>query len=198
MATKNPPRFDHLWHDAVAAYGQLQKYTRRLGKNVKEVRRYTYRFAVLVKEMTENHHNEFLAMVTGEGANVTQWFNERFELIEAMGDTRERIFQAIAAGVTEREYVTEGEIVLCRKRIDVTSKPKDVAEPSAPREDAPLDQKLTHALAVVENLRSIKQTLRRDNTQLRKDLAIALRRIDKLERALKRAEKTIDMAIKAG
>lgn len=189
------PSFNQLWRGAQSAHGELEKFTRRLAVNVKAVRRWTYRFAKAAKELVESHHNEFLAMIASEQTTVDKWMDAHFELIESMGDTRERIFRAIAEGVTEREYVEQGTIVLARKRIGAPQK-RTVAdkEPAAPPASATPEEKLGHANALIESMRSDKQALRRELAQTRRDLAHALDRLTMLERDLKRAKKALDHA----
>ena len=49
-----PTRFDPLWRNATVAYGELQKYTRRLQSNVREVRRHAYRFTDLAGDVARH------------------------------------------------------------------------------------------------------------------------------------------------
>lgn len=195
MNTQEVPKFDHLWHDATVAFGELTKYRRRLALTVQKVRRHTYRFTRDVKLMNEHYHSELLALITSEQTTIQAWMDDHFAMIEQMGDTRERIFMAIDNGVTEAEYVEEGEIMLCRKRVKVAAPTTEVAEPPAPKPTATPEEKLAHEKAASESLRSTNQTLRRELSQTRRDLAIAMRRIDLLVRDNTRARKALDHAV---
>ena len=197
---KNRPetRFDPLWRNATVAYGELHKYTRRMQSNVREVRRHAYRFAASVKVMLEYHHNEFLAMIASEGVNLQQWLNSHFELIEAMGDNRERIFQIIESGCTEREYVAEGSVVLGKKRLAANKPIPTVVEPPPIAESASVEDKLADAVSRLESIRTERKDLRKRVAELETDLAVANRELEQLKRAIKRLEKQVEPIIKSG
>ena len=86
------------------------EYAKKAREYVKEFSRSTYRFVAGVAQMQKEFHDEFVQMIENEGKTVTEWMNEHFEVIEAMGETRERILAAIEAGVTEDEYVAQCEL----------------------------------------------------------------------------------------
>lgn len=187
----NTDRFDPLWAEAHRAYGDVTKFRRRLANNVAGFRRAAYRFAFAVKHMNEEFHNEFLSMIASEKLNIAQWMNSHFEMIEAMGDTRERIFLAIENGCTEAEYVKEGEIYLARKRVKNAATLTEVPVPPPLKEPATVGEKLAKAEETVQALRTNLKKAKRELSQTQKDLAHAVTRIDQLERAVKRTNKTL-------
>ena len=187
-------QFNQLWHDVVVAYGKIQTYTRRLRFNVRNVRRWTYRFARGVLDLNEHHHNELLAMVTGHGLNITTWLDQHFELIESMGDTRETLFAAIKAGVTEPEYVKAGEFTMIDRRAKAAPpqstveelEPEPAAEPQTPEERAAFYKDL------YERGREYIKGLRRDLHQAQRDAAAQRQEIARLKRTIARIRRDLD------
>lgn len=188
-------RFDHLWHEAVVvAYGKIQKHARLAGDHVKEVRRNVYRFVAALLQMEKHHQPELARMIESEGKTVTQWMDAHFELIEAMGDMRNRIFSAIEAGVTEKEYVAEAEFAIVRKRVkvhDISKHADGVLAKESPLPAALQDQ-VAHFRDQYESAKSVNAGLRSKVSKLRIDLGVAVGRVDKLERTIKRLKKDIE------
>ena len=192
-------QFNQLWHDVVVAHGKVQTYCRRLRFNIRNVRRWTYRFARGALDLNEHHHNKLLAMVTGHGLNITTWLDQHFEIIESMGDTREALFAAIKAGVTEREYVNNGQFAMIDRRAKAAPpqstvedlEPEPAAEPQAPEARAVYYKDLyTRAL---EDLK----TLRRELNQARRDAAAQRQTIVRLERTIARIRRDLDAVTRA-
>lgn len=196
--TPSPQRFDHVWHAAVVvAYERLCTFTRRLGANVKEVRRHAYRFTKGVIAMQKHYQDELIAMIASEGVTVQRWMDDHFEIIEGMGDTRERIFAAVEAGVTEREYVAQGEIVLGRKRIKTGSGKATATDaiPAPSVEPMTAEERAEHFRDLYDSMVSKFQAIRREHREALRHNALLERRVVRLECALKRAEKNIEAAL---
>ncbi len=195
MKNKDAVGFNRAWRNAQDAHGKLARGYRLLSQNMCEVRKHAYRVAKWIKYMNEQHHNEFRDMVMTEGKKITEWIEERFAIIEAMGETRERLWEALDKGITERQYVQMGEVALVRKHVKTPRKIADLAEPAAPKEWATPTQKLAHERAVNEVLRTNNKIARQDVQELRRDLAVACKRVETLEKALKRTRKALDNMI---
>lgn len=197
--TTQIPKFDVLWRESIEADALIAKSYRRLAHNVADVRRGAYRKARTVVLMRENYHNELLDMIRSEGKTIDQWMDEGFELIEHMNETRENIMAAFKSGVTEREYVERGEIVLATRK-PVRIKTEQLANtpiPPEPTKPMTLEERLDYQVSVSESLRSRCKGLSGTVRELKQANARLERRIEMLERALKRAHKTIEPALTA-
>lgn len=196
MKKPDTPRFDHLWHEALVAQASLERHARLVGHHVREFRRSAYRFAKAVLDMRTQWPNELRDMVLSEKLDLAAWLDRSFEVIEAMGDTRERIWAAIEAGVTEREYVAQGEIAIVKKRIKVPQEIRDDGViPQARPAGKSKEELADHYRDLYESIKSKYQGARDELRRLRHDNAILLRRVEQLERVVARAEKNLQAAL---
>ena len=187
--------FDRLWHDTVTvAYGELNRHLRLLGTHVEGIRRQAYRFAKGVLELRKQHINKMVALIKSEGKTLQQWLDDHFAVIEQMGDTRERIAAAIESGVTEAEYVAEGEIAIVRKRLSghKIKVKDDGVVPQPATTFASTEEKADYFRDLFESMTSKYQAVRAEARTLRSDLYRAVRRVDQLERSLRRVKKDIE------
>ena len=181
MSTNPPKNFNHLWREATVAYDGLTTHGRLICTHVAEFRRNAYRLAQNYLQMEKHHHNELVDMIKSEGKTATQWMDERFALIEEMNETRERLFAAIEAGVTETEYVQEGTIVVTRKRVKAAKLlvkddgviPQPSGKAHTPEEIAEEYRDLFESMkskyqGVRKRLRTTEEELGRTNVRLRK------------------------------
>ncbi len=196
--TVQVPKFDNLWHDALKESGNLATGTRKLVSGVRAVRRAAYRFAWNIMMMQKHYHNKLLDMIHSEGKSIETWMNENFELIEHMNETRQRIFAAIESGVTEKEYVERGEIVLGQKRVKATRKLLlDTPLPPLPKEPKSPEDTIDDLIATVKSYASINQGLKSALRDMTQNFERADRRINMLEKSMKRMKKETDKAILA-
>lgn len=197
-------RFDPLWHAARVSYEDLYRRHRRAVMGVKELRKQIYRFSVAVLEMDEHYHNELVDMVNGGGKSVSEWMDDHFEIIEAMGEDRRVIFEAIKKGCTENQYIKRGSLIIGDKRLKtqpVTVKndgviPKALPEPKSLEEKVEyLRTEFADACKINEGLRKERKHHKEEIVRLTKAFGVAEARIDILEKAIKRLKKALDSVV---
>jgi len=192
----NVPSFSHLWHEAIAVvYPSLEKNVKKAKRGVAGVRRDAYRFAKLVRLMIDHHYNALVDQIHTNSQSFRDWMDAHFEIIESMNETRERIFAAIETGVTEEQYVAEGELAIVTRRLK--DKTAHVDDPIVERDTAPMtvEERLAHFKDLCESYKSKWQGERSRRRQLAQDLARVMVRLKKVERDLEKAKKYIDDAV---
>ena len=194
MSTSPPKKFDHLWHDAIeVAYAEVQRHGRLAVGHFKELRRNVYRFAAGIAQLQKHWQREMIEMIKSEGRTVQQWMDEHFEIIEAMGETRERIYAAIEAGTTEREYVEQGELaVINKRRVKNTAVKDDGVIPTPKTAFATDKDKAEHFVDLYQSMVSKYQCTKKELADARRDLGVTMARVRKMERTIERLKKDIE------
>lgn len=178
----------------LVAHERANRHARLVGTHVKEFRREMYRFAVAHLAAMKDHNNELVAMIASEGKTVSQWMDAKFELFEEMNDTRERLFSAIEAGVSEREYVAEAHVTVNRKRVaaDALTAKDDGVIPQPSSGTMTPEERADEFRDLFESMKSKYQAVRHELRVTRQEFGRAEVRIRRLERTINRLKKDIE------
>lgn len=122
-------------------------------------------------------------MVKSEGVTLDDWLDERFALIEELGETRKNLLDAIGRGMTEQQYVKEGPMWLVRK-VKVKLADRTTRAMSA-KEPAPSLSLNERYLALLEEWRECKSVM----AEQHRTIQSLMREVDRLNRAFERIRK---------
>ena len=182
MSDKN---FNHLWHDALSQHASAVRHANGAASATKLFRKAAYRFAAVMIEITEKHHNEFLTMCNSSGVDIQAWKDKHFEVIEQMGDDRRNLIRAIKDGMTEKDYLAQGSLWSVRRRVAETRKVAQADTESTPKLDAMTDaERATFQRKQADAFRS-------ECIQLRRDNALLVREVDQQKKVIARIERSV-------
>lgn len=175
-------RFDHVLHKLLADHAAVVKHYNGARTAMRLFRKAAYRFASGWLILQKQHHNEFLAFAKNSNIDVTEWMDEHFAPIEEAGDNRQQLLKSIEDGMTEAEYVKQGHLWGVRKRSAASNTAKadtgtKISEDSMSDQERVACYKSKLGAAISE----LKQ-LRRDNAML-------LREVERLQSACARIER---------
>lgn len=184
-------RFDHLIREFQFHRDLCVKHINGATHALRLARREAFRMARVVNELREQYHNELLDYVATEGATIESWMDESFRPVEqCFLEKRADILRDVAAGMTEAEYLKEGQMWGVKKRVvarDMRAQASLDEIPESPSVEEERDLYKARCASLKSELREIRRDLARvtaDNERLR-------RMVERYQRDLKRANRTL-------
>lgn len=184
-------RFDHWWKQANESWTRFRRHYNVVQRITKAARCDAYQFAAALLAMQTKWPGELLNMVKSEGVTLDDWIDERFALIEDLGESRKNLLDAIGRGMTEKQYAQEGPMWLVRKvKIQLADRTKRAIAVKEPAESLSWREKYLTLLEEWRECKSIIATLTQTNQTLMRQLVSLERAFERIHKVQKLVKKT--------